>query len=81
MGSLGQIKEVPFMFLAEAATEAVESTYSHFDIFMLIFTVLIAIGLVRLLMQRPRKNMLAIGFGTVCLLVFLAADFKMISGW
>jgi len=66
------------MFLAEAASE---STYSHFDIFMLAFTVLIAIGLVRLLMVRPRKNVFAIAFATVCLLVFLAADVKMISGW
>lgn len=69
------------MFLAEAANEAVESTYSHFDIFMIIFTILIAIGLVRLLMQRPRKNILAIGFATVSLLVFLVADYIMISGW
>jgi hypothetical protein len=69
------------MFLAETVTEAVESTYSHFDIFMIVFTILIAIGLVRLLMQRPRKNMLAIGFSTVALLIFLAADYKMVTGW
>ncbi|WP_325050470.1 hypothetical protein [Cohnella endophytica] len=69
------------MFLAETATEAVESTYSHFDIFMLVFTILIAAGLFRLLLQRPRKNVLAIGFSTVALLVFLAADYKMVSGW
>jgi hypothetical protein len=69
------------MFLADAATEAVKSTYSHFDLFMLVFTILIAIGLVRLVMQRPRKNLFAIAFATVCLLVFLAADVKMISGW
>nr|WP_239615921.1 hypothetical protein [Cohnella mopanensis] len=69
------------MFLAETATKAVESTYSHFDIFMIVFTVLIGIGLVRLLLQRPRKNMLAIGFSTVALLIFVAADFKMVSGW
>ncbi len=66
------------MFLAE--TEST-STYTPFDVFMLIFTVLIAVGLIRLLLQRPRKNIFAIGFGTVCLLVFLAADYKMISGW
>ncbi|MFD0673578.1 hypothetical protein [Cohnella sp. GCM10027633] len=67
------------MFLAEAAENS--STYTPFDVFMIIFTVLIAAGLVRLLMQRPRKNIFAIGFATVSLLVFLAADFKMISGW
>lgn len=66
------------MFLAEAEST---STYTPFDVFMLIFTVLIAVGLIRLLLQRPRKNIFAIGFGTVCLLVFLAADYKMISGW
>ncbi|TFE29074.1 hypothetical protein [Cohnella luojiensis] len=72
------------MYFAETVpvTEAaVESTYTNFDIFMVIFTVLIAIGLVRLLMQRPRKNVLAIGFSTVALLVFLIADYKMVSGW
>lgn len=66
------------MFLAEAEST---STYTPFDVFMLILTVLIAVGLVRLLLQRPRKNIFAIGFGTVCLLVFLVADYKMISGW
>lgn len=68
----------PHMFLAE--TEPT-STFTAFDVFMIIFTVLIAAGLIRLLMQRPRKNLLAIGFATVSLLVFLAADYKMISGW
>ncbi|MFC5528893.1 hypothetical protein [Cohnella yongneupensis] len=66
------------MFLAE--TEPT-TTYTPFDVFMVIFTVLIAAGLIRLLMQRPRKNIFAIGFGTVSLLVFLLADYKMISGW
>lgn len=66
------------MFLAE--TEST-STYTPFDVFMIIFTVIIAAGLIRLLLQRPRKNIFAIGFATVSLLVFLAADVKMISGW
>jgi len=69
------------MFLVETATEAVVSTYEHFDIFMIVFTILIAAGLVRLLAQRPRKNVLAIGFSTVALLIFLVADYKMVSGW
>lgn len=68
------------MFLTEAA-ETSTSTFAGFDIFMLIFTVLIAAGLVRLLMQRPRKNIFAIGFASVALIVFLIADAKMISGW
>ncbi|RED57544.1 hypothetical protein [Cohnella lupini] len=69
------------MFLVETASDAAVSTYEHFDIFMVIFTILIAVGLLRLLMQRPRKNVLAIGFSTVALLVFLVADYKMVSGW
>lgn len=68
------------MFLAQAAAEP-STTFTTFDIFMVLFTILIAAGLIRLLMHRPRKNIFAIGFATVALLVFLAADFKMISGW
>jgi hypothetical protein len=68
------------MFLAAKTTEAA-SAYQNFDIFMVIFTILIAAGLVRLMLQRPRKNVFAIGFGTVALLVFLIADVKMVSGW
>lgn len=67
------------MFLAENIADA--STFTPFDIFMVLFTVLIAAGLVRLLLQRPRKNMFAIGFAAVSLIVFLIADAKMISGW
>jgi hypothetical protein len=68
------------MFLAQTTTQAA-STFEYFDIFMVIFTILIAAGLLRLMLQRPRKNVFAIGFGTVALLVFLLADYKMISGW
>jgi len=68
------------MYLAEQVTENT-STFQGFDIFMLLFTILIAIGLVRLLLQRPRKNYFAIGFTTIALLIFLVADVKMISGW
>jgi len=65
------------MFLAEEATA---STFSMFDPFILIFTVLIAIGVVRLLMA-PKKNKFALGFGGVSLVVFLFLDVIMISGW
>lgn len=68
------------MFLAEQTTEAA-SSFQMFDIFMVLFTILIAIGLVRLLLQRPRKNKFAIGFAVVALIIFLVADFKMVSGW
>jgi hypothetical protein len=68
------------MFLTEQAGETA-STFSGFDIFMVLFTILIAIGLVRLLLQRPRKNLFAIGFAVVALIIFIVADIKMISGW
>lgn len=68
------------MFLAENATESA-STFAVFDIFMVIITVLIIVGLVRLLMQRGNKNIFAIGFTVVSLIIFLIADAKMVSGW
>jgi len=66
------------MFLAaeEAATAA--STFEPFDIMMLLFTIVIFIGWVRLLMARPKKNIFAIGFATVSLGVFLFANYIMI---
>ncbi|CAM3687276.1 hypothetical protein COLU111180_02920 [Cohnella lubricantis] len=67
------------MLLAEATTSS--SLFTPFDVFMILFTVLIVIGLVRLLMARTKKNMFAIGFGTLALVVFLIADVKMVSGW
>ena len=67
------------MYLTEQADAA--STFQGFDIFMLLFTIIIAIGLVRLLLQRPRKNKFAIGFAVVALIIFVVADIKMVSGW
>lgn len=67
------------MLLAEAAEQAV-SKFNTFDIFMILFTILIAIGLVRLVKQ-PVKNKFAIGFTIVSLLVFLYSDFAMIKHW
>jgi hypothetical protein len=64
------------MFLAEEAAKA--SSFDPFDILMLVFTVLIFIGFVRLLMQRPRKNIFAIGFTAVSLALFLYVDYIMI---
>ena len=67
------------MFLAaEEAAAAATSNFDPFDIMMLLFTVVIFIGLVRLLMARPRKNLFAIGFTAVSLLVFLYVDYIMI---
>ncbi|WP_274654123.1 hypothetical protein [Paenibacillus humicola] len=75
------------MFLADnAATAAAAaapaaapiSKFDPFDIVMLLFTILIFIGWVRLLMARPKKNKFAIGFATLALAVFLFANYVMI---
>ncbi|MFD1953983.1 hypothetical protein ACFSL6_07240 [Paenibacillus thailandensis] len=65
------------MFLAEEAA-ASTSTVNTFDYFMLLFTVLIFIGLIRLLRVKPNKNYFAIGWTTLSLLVFLVIDYIMI---
>jgi hypothetical protein len=68
------------MFLAAEAAQAAASTFNGFDVFIILFTLLIAIGIIRLLMA-PKKNIFAIGFGGVSLLVFLVMDVVMIMGW
>ncbi|RUS43094.1 hypothetical protein [Cohnella sp. AR92] len=69
------------MFLAANAAEESASTFTPFDVFMVVFTVLLVIGLVRLIMSRSKKNAFAIAFTVVSLAVFLIADVKMVSGW
>lgn len=64
------------MFLSEAAT----TNFSGFDIFMIVFTVLIAIGFVRLLRIKP-LNKFAIGFTGIALVVFLYSDYLMVLNW
>ncbi|EGL13626.1 MULTISPECIES: DUF2759 family protein [Paenibacillus] len=66
------------MLFAEEAAQA--SSFSGFDPFVIIFTILIAIGLVRLFAAK-RKNVFAIAFALVSLAVFLFMDFVMIKGW
>lgn len=67
------------MYLAEeAATEV--SRVQAFDFLMLAFTIVIAIGVYRLL-KAPEKNKFAIGFGVVSLAVFLFIDVLMIMYW
>ncbi|MDD9271841.1 hypothetical protein ACFPES_32910 [Paenibacillus sp. GCM10023248] len=66
------------LFAAEAA--ATTSTYTAFDIYVLIFTVIIALGVIRQVVS-PKRNLFALGFGTVALLVFIFMDYVMISGW
>lgn len=64
------------MLLAEAVEAA--KRFEPFDIIMILFTVLIFIGLLRLASARV-KNKFALGFTTVSLLVFLVADYVMIT--
>ncbi len=66
------------LFAAEEA--ATTSTFAGFDLFVLLFTVVIAIGLIRLLLAR-KKNPFAIGFALVALATFALMDVVMISGW
>lgn len=67
------------MLLAEAAVQET-STFHTFDLFMIAFTVLIFIGVIRLL-RAPQKNKFAIAFGVVSLLVFLVSDYAMVMNW
>ncbi|KEQ25312.1 hypothetical protein [Paenibacillus tyrfis] len=67
------------MFLAEEAAKST-STFSGFDIFVVLFTVVIAIGLIRLLGAK-KKNPFAIGFGLVSLAVFVTLSAVMVMGW
>ncbi|GIP55884.1 MULTISPECIES: DUF2759 family protein [Paenibacillus] len=66
------------MLLAEAG--AVTTTFNGFDIFMILFTIVILIGVLRLL-KESKKNLFAIGFGILSLLIFLASDAIMIKSW
>ncbi|QYR22137.1 hypothetical protein KZ483_03700 [Paenibacillus sp. sptzw28] len=66
------------MFLAAEAANTL-AKFDPFDIMMLLFTIVIFIGWVRLLMARPKKNVFAIGFTTVALAVFVFADSIMIG--
>ncbi|WP_340026078.1 hypothetical protein MHI24_13420 [Paenibacillus sp. FSL K6-1096] len=67
------------MLLAEAAASE-PSKFHTFDVFMILFTILILVGVVRLL-RAPQKNKFAIGFGVVSLLVFVVSDYAMIMNW
>lgn len=66
------------MFLAEEAVKTAGLNIDPFDWFMLAFTVIIAIGFVRLVTARPRKNLFAIAFTTAALGLFLFIDYIMI---
>ncbi|MFC5448742.1 hypothetical protein [Paenibacillus aestuarii] len=67
------------LFAAEEAAVST-STYTSFDIYVLIFTAIIAIGFIRQLIM-PKKNFFAIGFAAIALIVFAIMDVVMIKGW
>lgn len=67
------------LFLAEEAANEVQR-FNVFDLFIIAVTLVILIGLARLVFQ-PRKNKFAIGFAVVSLLVFLFLDFIMVRNW
>lgn len=62
------------------AEETTTSVFTGFDVFVILFTILIFIGVVRLL-KAPKKNLFAIGFSTISLLVFLVMDVVMVLNW
>jgi uncharacterized membrane protein YwaF len=69
------------MLIAEdAAAAAATSHFSGFDIFVILFTLLILFGVIRSIGAK-KKNLLAIGFGVVCLAVFLIMDVVMVMNW
>lgn len=67
------------MLIAEAAAQEA-SKFHTFDVFMILFTILIFIGVFRLL-RAPQKNKFAIAFGVVSLVVFIVSDYAMVMNW
>jgi hypothetical protein len=66
--------------LAEAAVEGSTKSFAIFDLFMVVFTIIIAIGVIRLA-KAEKRNLFALGFTTMCLLTFLLVDFLMVLSW
>ncbi len=66
------------MFLAEETAKAFQ--FTPFDIFMILFTLLIAYGVYRLA-KMPERTKFALGYAVLCLLVFLFIDFLMVLSW
>ncbi|HEX7057264.1 MAG TPA: hypothetical protein VF260_08745 [Bacilli bacterium] len=67
------------MFLSAGAAAASQVTHT-FDAFVIIFTILIAIGLYRLA-KSPYKTKFSLGFASVCMLVFVFLDVLMVLDW
>ncbi|PDO11159.1 MAG: hypothetical protein BLM47_03905 [Candidatus Reconcilbacillus cellulovorans] len=66
------------MLLAQTASQV--SRFHTFDIFVVLFTIVILIGVIRQFRAKP-KNRLAIVFGLICLAVFLWLDVLMVANW
>ncbi|MDF2669307.1 MAG: hypothetical protein K0R67_1613 [Paenibacillus sp.] len=67
------------MFLAEEAAQTA-SRFQTFDVFVILFTIVLAIALLRLL-AAPIKNKFAIGFAAVSLITFVFMDVLMVKHW
>ena len=52
--------------------------FNGFDIFMILFTILIVIGVVR---SARHRNKLAVVYGLIALAIFLVSDLAMILNW
>lgn len=68
------------MLLAAEEAAKAAAPVDVFDFFVLAFTILIALGVIRTVSAK-QKNVVAIGFGLVSLAVFLFMDYVMITGW
>lgn len=62
------------------AMEQSGSNYQHFDLVIIVFTLIFAWAMWRQVKQRPR-NLFSLGFTLVSLLVFLYVDWIMVQGW
>lgn len=67
------------MLLAEGAASGA-GVFTGFDIFMLLFTLLLVIAFFRGV-TAEEKNKFAIGFTGISLAVFLFLDVVMVLGW
>ncbi|RKN78906.1 hypothetical protein [Paenibacillus ginsengarvi] len=68
------------MFLADEAAAATASNFHTFDLFMILFTLLLVIAVVRSVSAKV-KNKFAIGFAAFSLFVFIVLDIYMVKAW
>lgn len=68
------------MFLADEAAAASTSNFHTFDIFMIVFTILLIIAVVKSI-SAPVKNKFAIGFAAFSLFIFIVLDVYMVQSW